>query len=87
MGYPTLQSVKALDGRIFAMLNSDEIAVYKFYRDRGRKYGVSISVINKADPAKLAQARTTEQAEEIMKSANSILSVTFSQDVVEPRQK
>lgn len=32
MSIPTLEAVKALDGRIFAMLSADEQSVLDFYR-------------------------------------------------------
>lgn len=75
---PTVESVMALDGRIFAMLSESEREVLDFYRNQGRKYGIAVSMINKADPAELAHARTEAQADEIMRRANSIVSVTKS---------
>ncbi len=73
---PSIESVMALDGRIFAMLSEGEREALDFYRTQGRKYGVAVSIINKADPDELAQARTEAQADEIMRRANSIVSVT-----------
>ncbi len=73
---PTIEAVKALDGRIFAMLNASELDTLEFYRAQGRKFGVAVSIINKADPSELALARSQSQADEIMKRANSLISVT-----------
>lgn len=73
---PSIEDVKALDGRIFAMLNPDEEAVLNFYRDQGRKFGVAVSIINEADPAELARASSRQQADQILKSANSRVHVT-----------
>lgn len=78
MENPSIEQVKALDGRIFAMLNSDEEAVLNFYRDHGRKFGVSVSIINEADPEELAQASSRQQADHILKIANSRVRVTVA---------
>lgn len=74
---PTLTDVQALDGRIFAMLTSEEVAVLDFYRTQGRKYDVAIAIVNEADPTKLAAARSPAEADEIMKRANSRVTVTI----------
>lgn len=74
---PTLRQIAALDGRIFAMLTDAEVEVLKFYRDQGRKYDVTVTIINEADPAELDRARSTEQADAIMKRANSLVSVVL----------
>lgn len=74
---PSIEQVMALDGRIFAMLNLDEVAVLNFYREQGRRYGVSVSIINEADPEELEQASSRQQADHILKSANSRVCVTF----------
>lgn len=81
MNIPTLDAVKALDGKIFAMLNDDELITFNFYRDCGRKFGVSVQIINKADPVVLAKAKTKQEADHILKSANSTISV-FVSDVL-----
>lgn len=76
---PSIEAVKALDGRIFAMLNSDEEAVLNFYRNQGRKFGVSVSIINEANPEELARASSSrQQADQIMKRANSRICVVVS---------
>lgn len=36
---PTIDAVKALDGRIFAMLDASELETLEFYRAQGRKFG------------------------------------------------
>ncbi len=74
-----IAAVRALDGRIFATLSDDEMAVLNFYRDTGRKFGVAVSIINEADPDELARASSREQADQILKRANSRASVTVSQ--------
>lgn len=73
---PSIESVKSLDGRIFAMLTESEQQILDFYRTQGRKYGVSVAIVNKADPEKLAAARSRQEADHILKSANSTVSVT-----------
>ena len=72
----SIEAVKALDGRIFAMLSPNEEALLNLYRAQGRKWGVSVSIINEADPAELARARSRQQADQVLKSANSRVSVT-----------
>lgn len=79
MTVPTIDEVKALDGKIFAMLSERELIVLDFYRKQGRKFGVSLMIKNEADPDELQNARSKEQADEIMKSANSRVSVSVSQ--------
>src|SRR3989344_809261 len=72
---PSIEAIKALYGRIFAMLNTTELETLEFYRAQGRKYGVSVSIINKADPNAVAAAKSRQEADHIMKSANSLISV------------
>jgi len=72
---PSIEAVKALDGKILAMLNSDEQATLDFYRAKGRKHGVSIQIESKADPIALASAKSEDEADAILKSANSIVRV------------
>lgn len=75
MGTPTINEVKNLDGKIFAMLNDRENQVLDFFRQQGRKYGVAVSIINEADPEDLARTKSQEQADQVMKLANSRVSV------------
>ncbi|WP_236749971.1 hypothetical protein [Acidovorax carolinensis] len=72
---PSIEAIKALDGRIFAMLNTSELETLEFYRAQGRKYGVAVSIINQADPKAVAAAKSRQEADHIMKSANSLISV------------
>lgn len=76
MSIPTLEQVRALDGRIFATLSPSEVEVFTFYRDRGRKFDVAVSVMSEADPEELARARSQHQADEIMKRSNSLIAVS-----------
>ncbi|WP_186261454.1 hypothetical protein [Burkholderia gladioli] len=78
MNTPTIKQIKALDGKVFATLTDNELAVLNFYRDLGRKFGVAVSVINEADPDELARASSREQADQVLKRANSRVSVTVS---------
>lgn len=75
---PSIDAIKALDGKIFAMLNDEEINTLNFYRDRGRKFGVSVQIINKADPVALEKAKSKQEADHILKTANSRISVSVS---------
>lgn len=75
MTIPTLEAVKALDGRIFAMLSVEEQAVLDFYCAQGRKFDVAVSILNDADPAELLIAASREHANWIMKRANNRVKV------------
>lgn len=68
---PTTEEVKALDGKAFAMLTEREGLVLDFFRKQGRKFGVSIRIESEADPDLLRQAKSEQQADEIMKRSNS----------------
>jgi len=73
---PTTEEVKALDGKIFAMLTERETHVLDFFRMYGRKHGVTIEVKNEADSDELTRATSKAHADEILKSANSRVYVT-----------
>lgn len=83
---PSIDAIKAIDGKIFAMLTKDEMATLNFYRSQGRKYGVSITIINQADQVKLAAANSQQEADHILKSANSRVQVTCSRFFLVERQ-
>ncbi len=72
---PTIQQIKALDGRVCATLTATESEVLDFYRAQGRKFNVAVSIENKADAAELAVATTRAHADEIMMGANSVVRV------------
>ncbi len=76
---PTIDQVRALNGRYLAMLSLSELDVFRFYRDRGRKYGVSITVTGNADAEKLAQAASPLQAEKILMRGHGKISVMVQQ--------
>ncbi|QLG94785.1 hypothetical protein HZF02_23835 [Pseudomonas yamanorum] len=71
----SIELALALDGHIFAMLTLAELELFKFYRDQGRKYGVVATVVNTADPAELAEAKSQAYQDEIMRRVNSTVSV------------
>lgn len=73
-----IEAVKALDGKLFAMLTPEEEATLNFFRDVGRKFGVAVQVISEADPAQLDKAPSQLQADQILKRTNSRVSVTVS---------
>lgn len=51
---PQIAEIQALDGRVASTLSPMETAVLNFYHARGRKYGISVTVNNRADPIKVA---------------------------------
>lgn len=76
MTIPTLESVQALNGRIFATLLPEEHAVFDFYAAQGRKFEVEISIVKDGIAIDLDGAATREEAEAIINSSNSKISVT-----------
>lgn len=80
MSIPTIEEVQSLDGHIFAMLSENEQVTLDFYRTQGRKFDVGISIVNKAEPQALERARTQQEADAILKSANSYVVVTVGAD-------
>lgn len=72
----TIDAIKTLDGRIFAMLDEGDVQTFNFYRQRGRKFGVSVSLVGAAPPEEVARARSQQECEEIMRRANSTVAVT-----------
>lgn len=80
MDTPSITEALELNGKIFAMLTSRETEVLNYFHDQGRKHGVRVSIINEADPVELAGANSKEEAEQIMKRANSRVSVIFARD-------
>ena len=76
---PTTEELQMLEGKIYATLTDRENIVLNFYRNQGRELGVSVSIINDADPDELARAKSKEQAEKILKAASKI-SVTIHED-------
>lgn len=77
MSIPTLGDVRALNGRIFAMLSAPELAVLDFYRTQGRKFDVSVTIANGADAAELASAPSRQAADEILRRSNSVIAVAI----------
>ena len=78
---PTTDQIKALDGKIVALLAEGEKAVLDFYISRGRKYGVSVSILSDVEPEELARARNKAHAAQILNRANSRVSVVVARNV------
>lgn len=72
-----ISEIKALDGRIWAMLTADEKSLINFFGDRGRKYGVAISFTDHASHEELMKATSKEQADRILSATNSKVSVRY----------
>jgi hypothetical protein len=71
----SLEAVKALDGKIFAMLTDDEMEVLNFYRAQGRKYGISATVEPTNEVADEVAAVSRQRADDLLKRTNSRVSV------------
>jgi len=80
------EDVAALDGRIFATLSPPELATFEFYRAQGRRYGVHATVVSAADPELLAQSKTRQQEDAIMRSVNSTISIVLAGQSATPIQ-
>lgn len=52
---PQIADIQCLDGRVASTLSPMETAVLNFYHAKGRKYGISMTIINRADPIKVAK--------------------------------
>jgi len=75
---PTIEQVKLLDGKIFAILSDEELDVLNYFRTRGRKFGVVVTILSEANPEELKRAKSEEQADEIIRRANSKISIQVS---------
>lgn len=77
MEIPTLESLKALNGRVLAMLSPDETAVLQFYRSRGRKFDVTIEIIGGGSEyhADGAQPHSLDQLNQLQRRTNSRVNV------------
>lgn len=84
---PSFESVMALNDRIFAMLTPAEMEVLEFYQSQGPKFGVAISIINKADAAALAQSASQRLSDDDMRRTNSIVSVQVIHQFVPGKAK
>lgn len=71
----SIEAIKSLDGKIFAMLTPEEESMFNFYRDQGRKFGVSASIISESDPDEMVRAGSKNQADSILKRSNSRIRV------------
>jgi hypothetical protein len=78
---PDLDAVRALDGRIFATLSPDEYAVLNFYRTRGRKFGVNVTITGDVDASALAAAGSPLQADEILRRGSSRVNVSLADQI------
>lgn len=68
---PSLDAIKALDGKLFAMLSVGERQVFDFYRDQGRKYGVIVGISPKGSPDELIVLKP-DQSENVQRTNNRV---------------
>ena len=52
---PQIAEIQALDGRVASTLSHTETAALNFHHARSRKYGISVTVTNRANPIKVAK--------------------------------
>lgn len=70
-----IDAILALDQRNLATLSSEERRTLELFRARGRKHGVDVRIESDADPHELARASSKDQADELMRRANSVVHV------------
>lgn len=75
---PTIDDIKALDGKDMAMLNEKQKAVYDFYFLQGRKFDVSLQVFSEAPKEELCAAKSKRQYEEIVRQYPNTISVNVT---------
>jgi hypothetical protein len=76
---PSTEAVKALDGKIFAMLSEAELKVLEFYQKRGRKYGVSVGFASEGELAEPTQAiEWTERGLDLLRRTSCRVRVTVA---------
>lgn len=78
-GLPTIDQVKALDGRIIATLSTFESEVLSFYRAQGRKYGVAVSISGASDADALAKVRSPAETDAVLRRSNGLVRVMVGQ--------
>jgi hypothetical protein len=64
--FPKLAAVRALDGKSFAMLNTEERSVFDLFAQRGRKHGVTLAVIKTASADQLSRTRSLAEAKALL---------------------
>ncbi|NPT44845.1 hypothetical protein GNZ12_26715 [Paraburkholderia sp. 1N] len=69
---PDVDTVRALDERIFATLSADERAVLNFYRTRGRKFGAYITITGDVDETALAAGASPLQEDAILRRSSRV---------------
>lgn len=72
---PTIDDIKALDGKCLEMLNGKQKAVYDFFFLHGRKFGVSLQVFNEAPKAELEASKSKQQYDEMVRRYPNTISV------------
>ena len=81
---PQTANVQTLDGRFISTLSLLEMAVLDFYHTHGRKYGVSVVIINQADATELAEARSATDTDTILRRADSRIAANAGQVTESP---
>lgn len=69
------ESIVSLNGRDIATLNNDEKAIFEFFLNQGRKYGVTVTYISEAPQEELKRATSREVCDQIIKRYPSRISV------------
>lgn len=77
---PRIEEVRALNGRIFAMLEPQELKVLDFYRAQGRKFNVAVEIGDHALVADLALPSSHRDYDAVLRRANSRVTVTVGLD-------
>jgi hypothetical protein len=73
---PSIDAVRALDGKYLATLDNKELGILNFYKNQGRKHGVSLKISNEAAPLDFMHPASLQYADDIPKPTDSIIRVT-----------
>lgn len=77
---PTLDAVRALAGKDFAMLTAEEKETWDFYYSQGRKYGVTVTRVTEAPDSELVSATSREQYDQLVSRYPSKIKVVIDTD-------
>ena len=79
MPAPSIDAIRALDGRVYAMLSPDEEATFDFYAAQGRKFEVAVRVELAAEvnAQELAAASSWQEIARLLKASNSRVVVSI----------
>lgn len=70
------QVAEKLDGQVFAMMSPEDLATLNFYRDQGRKFGITVYFEGEDEPTALDVTQGPKEIDAFHARANSIVHVS-----------